>query len=109
MTLLGESVVSDLMDHLAHRKMVHDEDLSNRVGSAYLPFALELLVRVFLTAHHSILDARAFLKCCMRCYAHRIHIPKTGVRQKRMMPKGLRRIGGTFIKESVSTDLLVCT
>ncbi len=40
-TLLGESVVSDLTDHLAHRKIIHEEDLANGVGSVYLPFALD--------------------------------------------------------------------
>ena len=58
----------------------------------------EPLAKVSLTAHHSILDAQAILECCMRCRAHRIHTPKSCVSQKRLMPNGLRRMHGIFIR-----------
>ncbi len=40
-TLLGESVISDLENHLAHRKIIFEDDLANGVGSVHLPFALD--------------------------------------------------------------------
>ena len=40
-TLLAESVVKGLLKHLEYRKQIHEEDLKNKVGSVYLPFALE--------------------------------------------------------------------
>ena len=40
-TLLGESVIPDLLNHIGQRKLLHEEDLKNGVGSAYLPFALD--------------------------------------------------------------------
>ena len=40
-TLLGESVIPVLRNHLDQRKHLHKEDLKNGVGSVYLPFALD--------------------------------------------------------------------
>ena len=69
----------------------------------------EPLAKVSLTAHHSILDARAFWECCMRCCTHRIHTSKPSVSQKRLMPNGLRRMCGIFMMWPVSPYLRVCT
>ena len=40
-TLLGESVIQDLQNHIGQRKLLHEQDLKDGVGSAYLPFALD--------------------------------------------------------------------
>jgi len=40
-TMLPESLVSFLQDHLRHVKRIHDDDLTRGYGSVYLPFALD--------------------------------------------------------------------
>jgi integron integrase len=40
-TMLPETVIPFLQDHLRHVKRIHDDDLAQGYGSVYLPFALE--------------------------------------------------------------------
>ncbi len=40
-TMLPESLVSFLQDHLRHVKRIHDDDLTRGYGSVYLPFGLD--------------------------------------------------------------------
>lgn len=41
MTVLPETVIPFLQEHLQHVKRVHDDDLARGYGSIYLPFALK--------------------------------------------------------------------
>ena len=40
-TVLPESLLPFLQEHVLHTKRIHEDDLSNGYGSVYLPFALE--------------------------------------------------------------------
>jgi len=40
-TMLSESLVMPLKEHLQYVRLIHNEDLANGYGSVYLPYALE--------------------------------------------------------------------
>jgi integron integrase len=40
-TMLPESLISPLQEHLSHVKRIHAQDVAQKVGPVYLPFALE--------------------------------------------------------------------
>ena len=46
-TMLPESLISPLQEHLSHVKRIHAQDVAQKVGPVYLPFALELDLQVF--------------------------------------------------------------
>jgi integron integrase len=40
-TMLPESLIAPLQDHVQRVKLIHEQDLTNGYGSVYLPYALE--------------------------------------------------------------------